>query len=187
MSNIYKPKKHFLQKKSFLRKIGSGGWNKKKENFSITLIMAIKKDPTMSIRKHTNELNFHNKTVRTTIKQDLSPNLNPLVYAIWRILENKTNATSIQILVCIRWLLRRNGIKYLKNLFWRHTNCFDTICEKKMVVIMSKFTVLSLSSYFVVYLFKSKLILFYNRINYYYTRIFLIILLPHPVIWKLIL
>ena len=28
------------------------------------------------------------------IKQDLSPDLNPVDYAIWGILENKTNATS---------------------------------------------------------------------------------------------
>ena len=48
----------------------------------------------MSIRKNTNELKVHEKTVRTSIKQDLSPNLNPLGYAIWGVLENKSNATS---------------------------------------------------------------------------------------------
>ena len=33
--------------------------------------------------------------MKTAIKQDLSPDLiNPLDYAIWGILENKTNATS---------------------------------------------------------------------------------------------
>ena len=40
----------------------------------------------------------------------------------------------------------------------------DTIIEKNMVVISSKFTVLCLSSYFVVYFFKEKIILFYNRV-----------------------
>ena len=55
--------------------------------------MAIKKDPTTSMRKHINELKVHKKTVRTAIKQDLSPDFNPLDYAIC-ILENKTNATS---------------------------------------------------------------------------------------------
>ena len=45
---------------------------------------------------------------------------------------------------------------------------------------MSKFTVLYLSFYFVVYLLKLKLNLFYNKVVYYYTRIFLI-LLQHPV------
>ena len=57
--------------------------------------------------------------------------------------------------------------------FQRHV---DTIIEK-MVVILNKFTVLCLSSYFVVFVLKLKLILFYNRAIYYYTRIFLIFLL----------
>ena len=47
-----------------------------------------------------------------------------------------------------------------------------------MVAILSTFTILCLSSYFVVYFFKSKLILFFNRVVYYFTWIFLI-LLPH--------
>ena len=49
-----------------------------------------------------------------------------------------------------------------------------------MAAIFSRFTVLCLSSYFAVYFFKSKLILFHNRIIYYSIRIFLI-LLPPPV------
>ena len=59
----------------------------------------------------------------------------------------------------------------------------NTIIEKKkkIATILSKFTVLHLSSYFVVYILLSKLIFSYNRITYYYTRIFLI-LLPHPVL-----
>ena len=44
-----------------------------------------------------------------------------------------------------------------------------------MVSILSKFTVLYLSSYFVVDFLELKLILFYNRTVYYYTRIFLIL------------
>ena len=88
----------------------------------------------------------------------------------------------IQILVHLRLLLRRNGIKYLKNLFWMHANRFegvDTIIEK-MVAILNKFTILCLSSYRFVYFLKLKLIFLYNRVVYYYTRIFLI-LLPHLV------
>ena len=72
-------------------------WTKKlKESFSIALPTGIKKDPTKSIRKHANELKVHKKIVRTAIKQDLSPILNPLDYVIWCILENKTNVTSHQ-------------------------------------------------------------------------------------------
>ena len=50
--------------------------------------------PSMSIRKHANELKFHKKTVTTAIKQDLSTELDPLDYAIWSVLENETKATS---------------------------------------------------------------------------------------------
>ena len=39
-------------------------------------------------------MKVHEKTVRTAIKLDLSLDLNPLDYAIWGILENKTNAIS---------------------------------------------------------------------------------------------
>ena len=37
----------------------------------------------------------------------------------------------------------------------------------KMTAILSKFTVLCLSSYFIIYFFKSKIISFYDRIMYY--------------------
>ena len=48
-------KEKFLQKRSFLRKREIGGLNKKrKEGFLTVLTAAIKKDPTTSIRKHTN-------------------------------------------------------------------------------------------------------------------------------------
>ena len=57
----------------------------------------------------------------------------------------------------------------------------DTIIEKKnMADIFSKFTVLCLSFDFVIYFLELKLILFYNRVVYYYTRIFGI-LLPHSI------
>ena len=61
--------------------------------------------------------------------------------------------------------------------FQRHV---DTVIEK-MAAILSKFTALCLSFYFVVYFLKLKLILFYDRVYYYcYTRIFLI-WFPPPV------
>ena len=86
----------------------------------------------------------------------------------------------IQIFVLIRLLVRRNGIKCLKNLFWRHANHFKGVLiernGKKMVAILSIFTLFCLSSYFVIWFLKLKLILFNNRAIYYYTRIFLILL-----------
>ena len=60
----------------------------------LTVLATVIKDTTTSIRKYTNELKFHEKTVRTAIKQDLSPDLNSPDYALWGILENKTNATT---------------------------------------------------------------------------------------------
>ena len=90
----------FLQKTNFLRKRESGGLNKKKKTknkkqkrkvgFLTVLATAIKKDPSTSIRKHANELKVLEKTVRTPIKQNLSPDFNPFDYAIWGVLENKT-------------------------------------------------------------------------------------------------
>ena len=47
----------------------------------------------MSIRKHANESIVHTKTMETAIKQDISPDINPLDYTIWGVLENRTNAT----------------------------------------------------------------------------------------------
>ena len=55
--------------------------------------MLIKKDNTASIRKSADELKVHEKTVKLTIKQDLSPEICLLDYTLLVILENKTNAT----------------------------------------------------------------------------------------------
>ena len=52
----------------------------------------IKEDPTTSIRKHANELKVSEKTEDS--RQDLSLDCNPLDYARWGVLKNKTNATS---------------------------------------------------------------------------------------------
>ena len=85
-------RKKFTKKEVFKVK---GKLNKKrKEGFLTALATVIQKDPTMSIRKHANELKVHVKTVRTAVKQDLTPDLNPLDYAIWSVLEKKTDATS---------------------------------------------------------------------------------------------
>ena len=90
----------------------------RKEGFLNALASTIKKYPTTLIRKHANELKVNEKTVRTATKQDLSSDLNLLDYAIWGVLENKQKMQlPIKILVCLKLLLKRNGIKCLKNLF----------------------------------------------------------------------
>ena len=55
-------------------------WRKKTKKswvFLTGLATVIKKDPTTSIRKQTDQLKDNKKTVRIAIKQDLSPHLNP--------------------------------------------------------------------------------------------------------------
>ena len=43
---------------------------KRKEGFLTALASANKEDSTTSVRKHANELNVHEKTVRTVVEQD---------------------------------------------------------------------------------------------------------------------
>ena len=94
MSPIYKAKNFFSTEKELFKEKGEWGIElKKKRRLFIVLATVIRKDPTTLIRKHADELKVHKKNVRTTIKQDLSPDLNPLENAICGFLENKTNAT----------------------------------------------------------------------------------------------
>ena len=91
----------FLIEKTFLRGTGTGGLNKKTKNKKKTttkkrkraLATAIKKVYTTSIRKHAKEWKVYEKNVWRAMKQDINTDLNPLDYAIWDVLENKTNAT----------------------------------------------------------------------------------------------
>ena len=89
----------------------------------------------MSIRKHTNELKVHEKTVRTAITEDLSPDLNPLDYTIGGgVLEKKTNATSHPNNCLLKSAIEKEWNKMSEKFilkacksFWRHV---DTITEK---------------------------------------------------------
>ena len=139
-----------------------------KEGFLSVLAIAMKKNSTMLIKKHFKELKVHKKTARTAIKQDLSQDLNPFDYAIWRILENKTNATShlnidsLKNTIVEEW--NNMSEEFILKACKSFQRCIDTIIEK-MVTILSKFTVFCLSSFL---LFKKlKFILFYNRVVYY--------------------
>ena len=107
------------------------------------------------------------KTVRTAIKQDLSPESNPLNYGIWGVLETKQIPLPIPILVRLGLILWRYGTKCLKKFFWKSfRRCVDTIMEKWWPY--------SVNSLLCVYLF---LRLFYHIVVRY---IFLILLL-YPV------
>ena len=113
-------KKENFHRKRALKKRWGGGLNKKqrKEGFLTALATAIKRDPITSRRKHANELKVFEETVRIAIKQDLSPDFNPLDYAIWGVSKNKTNATSHPNIGLIKTTFEKEyGIKCLKNLF----------------------------------------------------------------------
>ena len=73
-----KQRKIFSEKELFKEK---GKWmiDKKMKKGFLTALTTVIKDPTTSIRKHANELKVYKKTVKTAIKRDLSPNLNPLI------------------------------------------------------------------------------------------------------------
>ena len=153
LSTVYKAKKIFLEKELFKEK---EEWRieQKQKGFLTTLSMAITKDPTTSIRKRANELKVHEKIVRTAIKQDLSPNHNPLDYTIWSVLENKTNATSHPNIGSLKTAIEKEWNKMSEEFILKACKSFqrhiDRIIEK-IVAILIKFTVLCLSSYFVVY------------------------------------
>ena len=88
------------------------------------------------------------KTVTIAIKQDLSPDLNPLHYVTWGVLENKTNATSLSNIGLLKTAIEEKWNKKseesILKAFKPFHRCVDTIIEKKMVAILSKFTVLRL-------------------------------------------
>ena len=127
--------------------------NEKKALLTV-LATTLKKDPTTSIRKHANELKVHEKTVRIAIKQDSSPDFNSLDYAFWGVLENKTNATSYRNIGSLKTVIEEEWNKMSEEFVLKVCKSFrkrvDTIIEKK-VAILNTFTVVCLSSYFVVY------------------------------------
>ena len=141
----------FLQK----RKRKNEGLNKKRKEGLLTALAAvIKKNPSTTIRKHANELKVHEKTMRTAIKQDLSPELKPLDYAMWGVLENKTNESYHPIISSLKTAIEEEWNKMPEEFNLKAYKSFrrrvDTIIEK-IVVILSMFTVLCPSSYFVIY------------------------------------
>ena len=50
------------KEKTLSQKEGMEDWKKRKKGFLTHLVTVIKKDPTMSIRKHANELKVHEET-----------------------------------------------------------------------------------------------------------------------------
>ena len=106
---------------------------------------------------YANELKVHEKTLRTVIKQDLIPDINTLVKAIWGILEKKKNKCNFQSNIRshrtaiggMELNVRRTnfeGMQIVSNVYWYNY-------REKIVAILNKFSILCLSSYFVDYIF----------------------------------
>ena len=122
--SIQNKEKSLTEKEFFKEKVE---WRIERKTKRRLLFNAIKKIPRTSIRKHANKLKVLEKTVRTGIKQDIGQDLNPLIMLYRSFWKTKQMQLSIQIFVQLRQLLRRNGIKCQKNLFWRHANRFEGV------------------------------------------------------------
>ena len=101
----------------------------------------------------------------------------PFDYAIWGVLENKTNSTSYPNIASLK--TATDGQKNKMYLFGRHALCFDTIFKKKFDRIESIYYFVPIFLFYCL-CFQSKLILFYDRVVYHYTRTVLTGL-PRPV------
>ena len=113
--------------------------------------MLIKKDPTTTIRKPASELKVHEKTVKTAIKQFLSPDLKLLGHAIWSVLENKRNATSHPNIGSLKTAMEEWN-KISKEFIFKACKSFQSYVHTNIEIALESV--------------------------YYYTRLFLI-LLPH--------
>ena len=112
-----KQRKSFYRKRAFSGKVRVEDWTKKwKEGFLTAPAMVIKRDPTMSIRKHDNELKVYEKTVRIVIKTELSPYCNPFDYDFLE----KTNPTFHPNVGLLKTAIEEEWKKCLENLFWQH-------------------------------------------------------------------
>ena len=93
--------------------------------------------------------------IKLSLRPSSSPDLNPPDYAIWGILENKTNATSHQNIGSLQTAIEEEWNKISEEFILKACKSFrkrvDTISEnkkKKMVTMLSKFIVLCLSYFF---------------------------------------
>ena len=105
--------------------------------------------------------NKFSEIIEVSLWPPSSLHLNPLDYAIWGVLENKTNATSHSNIGLLKTAIEEEWNKMSKEFILKACKSFqrrvDTIIEK-MEAILNWFTA-------------------YNRVVYYYTRIFLILFL----------
>ena len=91
--------------------------------------MAIKKDPTTSIREHVNELKVQEKTLETAIKQDLSTDHNTLITLCFR----GKNITTYPNIGSLEAVIEWNKIceEFIFKAYKSFRRRFDTIIFKK--------------------------------------------------------
>ena len=85
-----------------------------------------------------------------------SPEHNPVYYAKWDVLENKTNATSYPNIGSLKTAIEEEWNKMSEVFFLKPRESFQRCPNKiteKMAAILRKFTAFSLSFYFVVHCF----------------------------------
>ena len=176
-----KQRNFFFTKNELFKEKGSGGSNKKpqKRFFNCSCYVDwvgprnTNKKKRQWIESPRENCEFRNLTRFNP--QTITPPLITLYEAF------KKMQHPIKILVRLRRLLRSNGIKCLKNLFWRQANRFESLLIQQLKKwwpywVNLLFCVFSVC-FFVVVVHFLKLILFYNRVVYHYPRIFLILLL----------
>ena len=129
----------------------------------------MKKDPTTSNRKYSNELKLFEKTLRIAIKKNLSPGFNPLDYVIQSFLGNKVNATPDPNIGSLKTAIEKEWNKMTEEFILNAWKSFRRHAVRNGDHIVQ------------IYCFKSIVIFFSIKINlvHYYTRIFIILFL-HP-------
>ena len=110
-------------------------WIKKwKEGFLTALATAIKKDPTTSEKKCANELKVNEKSVRTVMKQHLSPDSAPWL-CLWGDLENKTNATSHRNIGSLKTAIEEEWNKMSEEFMLKACKSFRWYIDTIVVVV----------------------------------------------------
>ena len=102
----------------------------------------------------------------TAIKQDLSPDINLLDYAIWGDLENETNATSHPNIGSFKTAIEEEWNKMSEEFILKACKSFQrrvyTIIEKNAAILGKNLQFCLVYLFILLFLFKLKSILFYN-------------------------
>ena len=73
-------------------------------------------------------MKVHGKIMRTTIKQDLNPDINPLDYAIWGVLEDQTKATSHLNIGSLKTAVEEEWNKMFEEFYFEDREIISNAC-----------------------------------------------------------